>query len=75
MGSSNKPRVIFQVPWWFAQFLEKLQLGQIWAKGDKGDPGVNATLSNPPSGNYRITNLYADKAGKLVVEYDNTPAP
>lgn len=71
-------RVIFKTPWWMEDFLAKLGKGQIYAKGDrgeKGDSGASATLSNPPSGNYRVTNLYADKTGKLVIEYDNIPIP
>lgn len=32
--------------------------------------------SVPPSGHFKVTNLYVDSAtGKLVVEYDNKPAP
>ncbi len=32
--------------------------------------------SNPPSGHFKVTNLYVDAAtGKLVVEWDDTPAP
>ena len=71
-------RVIFKTPWWMEDFLIKLRKGEVYAKGDrgdKGDSGASATLSNPPSGNYRVTNLYADKTGKLVIEYDNTPTP
>lgn len=30
-------------------------------------------ISRPPSGNYKITNIYWDTAaGKIAVEYDNT---
>lgn len=32
--------------------------------------------SQPPSGKYKVTNLYVDPVtGKLVVEYDDTPTP
>jgi hypothetical protein len=36
-----------------------------------------ATLnSTPPSGHFKVKNLYVDSTtGKLVVEYENTPAP
>jgi len=31
--------------------------------------------SNPPEGHYKITNMYINsQTGKLVVEYDDTPA-
>jgi hypothetical protein len=74
----REARIIFRVPWWMDDFLAKLRNGEACAKGDKGDrgdSGASTTLSNPPSGNYRVTNLYADKTGKLVVEYDNIPIP
>jgi len=33
-------------------------------------------MSKPPSGHFTVINLYVDSGtGKLVVEYDNTPAP
>jgi len=32
--------------------------------------------SLPPSGKYKVTNLYVDSiTGKLVIEYDNNPVP
>lgn len=32
--------------------------------------------SEPPTGKYQVKNLYVDPAtGKLVVEYEDTPAP
>jgi len=34
------------------------------------------SLSNPPSGKCRVTNIYVDpRTGKLEVEWDNTPQP
>lgn len=33
--------------------------------------GADGILSNPPSGCYKITNLYVNGEGKLVVEYDD----
>ena len=34
-----------------------------------------STVSNPPSGHFKVTNFYVNSAtGKLVIEYDNTPA-
>ncbi len=32
-------------------------------------------ISNPPSGNKKVVNLYVNNDGKLVVEYDTTPVP
>ncbi len=32
-------------------------------------------LSNPPSGKCKVTNLYVNEEGKLVIEYENTPKP
>lgn len=34
---------------------------------------INPVASQPPAGNYRVYNLYVDTAGKLVVEYEDTP--
>lgn len=32
--------------------------------------------SSPPSGKYRVTNLFVDPAtGRLTVQYDDTPQP
>ena len=40
-----------------------------WIKRD----GIKST---PPSGKYRVTNLYVDPdTGKLTVEFDNIPIP
>lgn len=37
---------------------------------------TNKITSIAPSGHFRVTNIYVDSAtGKLVTEYDNTPAP
>jgi len=46
------------------------------AQGAGADPVWSAAFtSSPPSGMCRVTNLYVDPAtGKLVVEYDDTPA-
>ncbi len=32
-------------------------------------------VSKPPSGGKRVTNLYVNSEGKLIVEYDTTPVP
>lgn len=37
------------------------------SKGAQGD------ISDPPSGNYKVTNLYVNADGKIVVEYDDQP--
>ena len=29
------------------------------------------SISNPPSGSYKVTNLYVNPAGKLVYEFDD----
>jgi hypothetical protein len=34
-----------------------------------------ASVSTPPSGGRKVTNIYVDSEGKLVVEYDTTPVP
>lgn len=40
--------------------------------GPQGPPGDIA--STPPSGKYKVVNLYVDPVtGKLFVEYDDTP--
>lgn len=31
--------------------------------------------SQPPTGAHRVVNLYVNTAGKLVVEYEDTPEP
>ncbi len=42
--------------------------GQIW----EDTTGIKST---PPSGYYRVTNLYVDPStGKMIVKYDDTPA-
>jgi len=41
-----------------------------------GTDVMSTSISNPPSGMFRVTNLYVDSAtGKLTVEYDDTPVP
>ena len=30
-----------------------------------------STVSDPPEGYFRVTNIYVDSKGKLVVEYDD----
>ena len=42
-------------------------------QGTPGPPGP--TISVPPQGFYKVTNLYVDSNGKLVVDYDDTPTP
>lgn len=32
-------------------------------------------LSAPPSGNFRVVNLWVDPSGKMNVEYSDTPVP
>ena len=33
----------------------------------------NIVQSNPPSGKYRVANLYVNENGKLIVEWDDQP--
>jgi len=43
--------------------------------GIGGDLWRKESVSYPPAGHFRVTNLYVDKdTRKLVVEYDDTPA-
>jgi hypothetical protein len=37
-------------------------------------PGGSGIASNPPSGCYRVTNIYIQN-GKLVAKWDDTPIP
>jgi hypothetical protein len=71
------PKVIYKIPWWWQEFITKMNQGQIYAKGDKGDtgnPGLPGDiLSNPPPGCRKVKNIYVNQAGKAVVEYDDTP--
>ena len=36
---------------------------------------LDESISKPPPGGKRVTNLYVNEEGKLVVEYDETPVP
>jgi hypothetical protein len=36
--------------------------------------GVSGIISNPPSGRYRVTNIYVEN-GKLVAKWDDIPIP
>lgn len=36
-------------------------------------PSPGGFVSNPPSGGFRIVNMYVNAAGKLVVVYDDKP--
>jgi hypothetical protein len=67
------PRFVPAPPSWWADFEAKLAAGQIWAKGDKGDSGSpgQGIVSNPPAGCKKVTNIYVNQNGKLVVEYDD----
>jgi hypothetical protein len=38
-----------------------------------GASGVSGLISNPPSGMHRVTNLYVNPEGKLVVKWDDVP--
>jgi len=77
MARIKIPRVIFKEPWWWNDFILKLAQGKIYAKGDKGekgDPGgLDASLSMPPPGCKKVRNLYVNRTGKLVVEYEDNP--
>lgn len=35
--------------------------------------GATGDVSTPPSGNFKVTNIYVNTNGKIVVEYDDTP--
>jgi hypothetical protein len=43
--------------------------------GDGNWATPTGSVSNPPSGGKKVTNLYVNSDGKLVVEYDTTPVP
>jgi hypothetical protein len=44
-------------------------IGEVGPKGDKGDPGP--PLSDPPTGHYKVINIYVNaETGKLEVEYE-----
>ncbi len=74
MGRDRKPKVIYEYPWWWPTFFRKLQDGQIYAKGDKGESGESAgSFSVPPPGCKTVKNLYVNQAGKFVIEYDDNP--
>ncbi|MCM8782393.1 MAG: hypothetical protein NC828_05015 [Candidatus Omnitrophica bacterium] len=45
--------------------------GTSWVR--LGEHPLLENLSNPQSGNYKVTNLWVNTSGKLVVEYDDTP--
>ncbi len=50
-----------------------LRADSVWAVPGAGPGGIP---SNPPTGQFTVTNLYVDAAtGMLVVEYDDTPEP
>ena len=35
---------------------------------------VKSVTSNPPSGAFRVTNMYVDsRTNKIIIDYDNTP--
>ena len=72
-----------------SEFIGQLKSGEraafirmVWANKQNGELRPDTIveddmtiISNPPSGHFRITNLYVDSStGKTVVEYDNTPA-
>ena len=43
---------------------------------DESEQTTAGMASKPPSGSYRVVNIYVDAAtGKLTVEYEATPAP
>ena len=45
---------------------------------DGNEPALKETSveSKPPTGKYRVVNIYVDpEIGKSVVEYEDTPAP
>ena len=33
----------------------------------------NSIVSNPPSGSYRIVNMYINEKGKLVIDWSDVP--
>lgn len=37
--------------------------------------GGGTPISTPPTGYFKVTNLYVNSEGKLVVAYDDTPTP
>lgn len=71
------PRILFKLPWWWDDLIKKMNRGEIYAKGDKGEKGDSGLpgdiMSNPPSGCRKVKNIYVNQTGKLIVEYDNTP--
>ena len=39
----------------------------------KDDIEKSITISKPPSGGKRVTNLYISSDGKFIIEYEDTP--
>jgi hypothetical protein len=37
--------------------------------------GGGTSISAPPSGGFKISNIYISADGKLAIEYDDTPVP
>ena len=78
----QRPRCVSITPWWWDDFIEKLNAGQVYAKGDKGDKGDPGGGTGAPSGGVasvapanckKVTNIYVNEDGKIVVEYDDIP--
>ena len=55
-------------------YIEPAAEKDVSLTGHKLLEAVNVIISDPPSGKYRVINLYVDPdTGKLTVKYDDTP--
>jgi len=76
--TSNNP-ILLAAEWGYETDTGKYKIGDgstAWNDlGYTGTSGATGIISNPLSGQYRITGLRLSATGEIIVTYDETPEP